>query len=64
MAADTPRLARLQVRRSARGVAKPRTGLELFIARLIAEAHDGSLDVEPVPAQGSLFELELPSGRG
>ncbi|HZC29075.1 MAG TPA: ATP-binding protein, partial [Gaiellaceae bacterium] len=42
------------------GVAKPGTGLGLFIARSIAEAHGGSLDVDPAPSRGSIFRLELP----
>jgi signal transduction histidine kinase len=48
--------------RSSGGTAKPGTGLGLFIARSIAEAHGGSLDVESVPARGSVFRLELPAG--
>ncbi|MEN3311924.1 MAG: two-component system, OmpR family, sensor histidine kinase KdpD [Actinomycetota bacterium] len=42
------------------GGTKPGTGLGLFIARSIAEAHGGSLDVDSAPAQGSVFTLELP----
>jgi signal transduction histidine kinase len=38
----------------------PGTGLGLFIARSIAEAHGGALDVYSAPAQGSTFTLELP----
>ncbi len=48
--------------RSGGGAAKPGTGLGLFIARSIAEAHGGSLEVESVPARGSVFRLELPPG--
>jgi signal transduction histidine kinase len=48
--------------RSSGGTAKPGTGLGLFIARSIAEAHGGSLDVESVPQRGSVFRLELPAG--
>ena len=48
--------------RSGGGAAKPGTGLGLFIARSIAEAHGGSLDVDSVPARGSVFRLELPAG--
>jgi signal transduction histidine kinase len=44
------------------GGAKPGTGLGLFIARSIAEAHGGSLDVDSAPADGSVFTLELPLG--
>jgi signal transduction histidine kinase len=38
----------------------PGTGLGLFIARSIAEAHGGSLDVFSTPAQGATFTLTLP----
>jgi K+-sensing histidine kinase KdpD len=34
----------------------------VFIARSIAEAHGGSLEVDSVPARGSAFRLELPAG--
>jgi signal transduction histidine kinase len=50
-------------RSGGRGVAKPGTGLGLFIARSIAEAHGGSLAVESEPAEGSVFTLELPTKR-
>ncbi|HSC51363.1 MAG TPA: HAMP domain-containing sensor histidine kinase [Gaiellaceae bacterium] len=42
------------------GATRPGTGLGLFIARSIAEAHGGALDVESVPDQGATFTLELP----
>ena len=44
------------------GKAKPGTGLGLFIARSIAEAHGGSLDVRSTPRRGSTFRLSLPLG--
>ena len=47
--------------RSGGGAAKPGTGLGLFIARSIAEAHGGSLQVDSVPRRGSVFRLELPT---
>jgi signal transduction histidine kinase len=40
--------------------AKPGTGLGLFIARSIVEAHGGTLEVQSTPAQGATFTLELP----
>ena len=42
------------------GGGKPGTGLGLFIARSIAEAHGGSLAVRSAPGQGTAFTLELP----
>ena len=44
------------------GGTKPGTGLGLLIARSIAEAHGGSLEVDSAPAHGSIFTLELPLG--
>jgi signal transduction histidine kinase len=40
--------------------AKPGTGLGLFIARSIAEAHGGSLGVHSYPDHGAKFSLSLP----
>ena len=40
---------------------RPGTGLGLFIARSIAEAHGGSLDVSSAPEQGATFTLDLPA---
>jgi signal transduction histidine kinase len=45
------------------GASKPGTGLGLFIARSIAEAHGGSLDVTSGIEPGSTFTLTLPVGR-
>jgi signal transduction histidine kinase len=42
----------------------PGLGVGLHRSRLIAEAHDGSLRVEPVGVQGSRFALELPVASG
>src|SRR5579884_2186866 len=44
------------------GGSKPGTGLGLFIARSIAEAHGGSLAVSSGPEPGSTFTLTLPLG--
>ncbi len=44
------------------GASKPGTGLGLFIARSIAEAHGGSLEVSSGVDPGSTFTLVLPVG--
>jgi signal transduction histidine kinase len=44
------------------GASKPGTGLGLFIARSIAEAHGGSLEVASGSEPGSTFTLTLPVG--
>jgi signal transduction histidine kinase len=41
--------------------AKPGTGLGLYIARSIAEAHGGALDVSSLPGKGTTFTLMLPA---
>jgi signal transduction histidine kinase len=45
------------------GGSKPGTGLGLFIARSIAEAHGGELDVSSPAGQGATFTLVLPVGQ-
>jgi signal transduction histidine kinase len=42
------------------GISKPGTGLGLFIARSIVEAHGGSLEVRSPPEAGATFTLTLP----
>jgi two-component system sensor histidine kinase KdpD len=60
--AEDQRLIFEKFGRSNAGGAKPGTGLGLFIARSIAEAHGGTLVVESEPQRGSCFTLELPTG--
>jgi signal transduction histidine kinase len=43
------------------GVAKPGSGLGLFIARSIAEAHGGTIEVRSRPNEGATFVLTLPA---
>jgi signal transduction histidine kinase len=43
---------------------RPGTGLGLYIARAIAEAHDGTLEVSSTLGEGSTFTLTLPLDRG
>jgi signal transduction histidine kinase len=43
---------------------RPGLGIGLYVSRLIAEAHDGSLTVEPAELEGSRFLLRLPIGAG
>jgi signal transduction histidine kinase len=46
--------------RAATASSKPGTGLGLFIARSIAEAHGGSLSVRSGRGQGATFTVRLP----
>jgi signal transduction histidine kinase len=46
--------------RASRGQTKPGTGLGLYIARAIAQAHGGSLDVRSAPDEGATFTLAIP----
>ena len=41
--------------------AKPGTGLGLFIAKSIAQAHGGTVEVESAPREGATFSLVLPA---
>ena len=46
--------------RVSRDEGKPGTGLGLFIARSIADAHGATLEVADGPHQGAKFRLSLP----
>jgi K+-sensing histidine kinase KdpD len=50
-------------RASTDGAGKPGTGLGLFIARSIAEAHGGTVDVQSAVERGATFTLALPAKR-
>ena len=41
---------------------KPGTGLGLYIARSIAEAHGGSIELSSAPGSGTTFSVRLPTG--
>jgi signal transduction histidine kinase len=56
---DLPRLFDKHVRLE-RDRATPGTGLGLYIARAIVEAHGGRIEVEAAPEGGSLFRVRLP----
>jgi len=45
--------------RASSGSAKPGTGLGLYIARAIAQAHGGSLEVQSAPGEGAAFTLSI-----
>jgi len=62
IAAEDQRLIFEKFGRVSSGSSKPGTGLGLYIARSIAEAHGGSLDVSSAPGRGSTFTLRLPVG--
>jgi len=62
--ADQVRIFEKFGRSAASASSKPGTGLGLFIARSIAEAHGGSLEVESSANSGSTFTLSLPVERG
>ena len=44
--------------------ARPGSGLGLTVARAIARAHGGEIEVESRPGQGSTFRLVLPGASG
>jgi signal transduction histidine kinase len=62
VAPDDRRLIFEKFGRSAVGERTPGSGLGLFIARSIAEAHGGTIDVVSKPTPGARFTLVLPLG--
>jgi signal transduction histidine kinase len=60
IASDDQRLIFEKFGRVGGANAKPGTGLGLYIARSIAEAHGGTLEVSSTPGRGSTFTLRLP----
>ena len=62
IASDDQRLIFEKFGRVTGGNTKPGTGLGLYIARSIAEAHGGSLAVASAPGRGATFTLTLPTG--
>jgi signal transduction histidine kinase len=60
IAMDDQRLIFEKFGRVAGSNAKPGSGLGLYIARSIAEAHGGTLEVTSAPGRGATFTLRLP----
>ena len=61
IAAADQRLIFEKFGRVASGASKPGTGLGLYIARSIAEAHGGTITVASSPGRGATFTLTLPA---
>ncbi len=59
--AEEQRLIFEKFGRARGGTARPGTGLGLFIARSIVEAHGGTLEVYSVPGRARRFTLSLPA---
>jgi signal transduction histidine kinase len=62
IASEDQRLIFEKFGRVSGGNTKPGTGLGLYIARSIAEAHGGSLAVASAQGRGATFTLTLPTG--
>ncbi|MGZ4333483.1 MAG: ATP-binding protein [Gaiellaceae bacterium] len=61
IATDDQRLIFEKFGRVASGASKPGTGLGLYIARSITEAHGGTLGVSSAPGRGATFVVTLPA---
>lgn len=61
IASDDQRLIFEKFGRVASGASKPGTGLGLYIARSITEAHGGTLRVSSAPGRGATFTVSLPA---
>ena len=61
IASDDQRLIFEKFGRVSSGNSKPGTGLGLYIARSIAEAHGGTLEVSSSVGRGATFTLRLPA---
>ena len=64
ISAEDQRLIFEKFGRASGGSSKPGTGLGLYIARSIAEAHGGTVDVSSQPGQGATFTLTVPRVEG
>jgi len=61
IASEDQRLIFEKFGRVAVGNSKPGSGLGLYIARSIAEAHGGTIDVASAPGRGATFTVKLPT---
>jgi signal transduction histidine kinase len=64
ISADDQQLIFEKFGRASGGSSKPGTGLGLYIARSIAEAHGGTVEVSSEPGHGATFTLSVPLVEG